>query len=147
VIIKSSSASQNHESCMKLQNVLCVIRRVSRSQGQKKFENRMKKKPYERSICSDAFSLKKELKNHITSIHDGIRCSVCFKIFYQRWFERTYCKRMVIFRRTIPKSFSLVHEGIKLFECSICERKFSTIMHISTNSYDSCDVQTFLNLI
>ena len=27
---------------------------------------------------------KKELKNHINSIHDGIRCSVCFKSFVKK---------------------------------------------------------------
>ena len=71
-----------------------------------------RKKTYECSICSDTFSLKKELNNHLASIH-GIKpfeCSVCFKRFAGN--------------SQLRKHFSSVHEG-KSFDCSLCNAKFS----------------------
>ena len=74
--------------------------------------DRKRKTPYGFSICNEAFSYKKELKNHIASIHGENKCSVCFKSFVK--YEQ------------LQSHITLVHEGIKPFKCSIFEIKFST---------------------
>ena len=75
------------------------------------------KKIYECEKCDKTFGLARTLKQHIRTVHDGLKdyqCDQCNKAFPQL--------------DKLKRHVAVVHEGVKQFQCTECDKGFGSLI-------------------
>lgn len=99
-------------------------------------------------ICNASFPHLRNLKVHITSVHEGKKshkCDICGSRFAERGkltrhirhvhekkkpFECTICGNTFAYNQHLKSHISSVHDGIKPHACSICNASFARKSHL-----------------
>ena len=76
-------------------------------------------KQYECSICKKEFAQEKELKHHVTTIHDEKKAYNCSK-----------CEDRFSSKRDLKKHTTAVHVEKMKWKCPICEKEFGQKGHL-----------------
>lgn len=101
------------------------------------------------TFCPQKFSLKRELINHMSSVHDAkgeIRCEICDKMFSSRGnlkchmvnhtggqrFQCTICGKKFATKENFTGHMN-VHAGAKPFQCTQCLKCFAYKNHLSSH--------------
>ena len=71
------------------------------------------KKPFTCHICESNFARKRDMSNHIKSVHEGIQ------------FNCDLCDAKFTFNRNLQRHIASVHEKKKLFSCEKCDATFT----------------------
>ena len=94
------------------------------------------------NICDETYMSMRDLKSHISSIHEGIKfyCPLCKEEFTQKYgldhhvrrfhygvkpFSCKICDKSFSEHSRINRHIRTVHEGKTLYQCSICNTKFT----------------------
>ena len=87
------------------------------------------------SICGDCFPSKKELEKHVLTVH--FQCSICdyktgskenLKSHIDKFHDEqqkaslcSFCGKYFPLQNKLMRHISIVHEKLKLFQCSVCD--------------------------